>query len=198
MSAVAARRRLTPAEFVEWELGQEEKHEYHRGEVFLMAGGTEPHARIITNTLLALSASLRGRDCFVYTDALGVRVEAEDLFTYPDLSVVCGEPQFFDAKRTRLLNPTALVEVLSPSTADYDRTTKARFYRQVPSLQAYVLVSQDAPAVDVLTPDGDGWHLAPDRDGRIEVGPLGVALDLAALYDGVAFPDARARPAPRP
>ena len=198
MPALATHRRLTPAEFVEWELRQEEKHEYHRGEVFLMAGGTEPRARIISNALFALRLALRGGDCFVYPETLGVRVEAEDLFTYPDLSVVCGEPQFFDAKRTRLLNPTALVEVLSPSTADTNRTTKARFYRQVPSLQAYVLLNQEAPAVDVLTPDGDGWHLAPDRDGRIEIGPLGVTLDLAALYDGVAFPDAPARPAPRP
>ena len=198
MPAAAARRRFTPAEFVEWELRQEERHEYHRGEVSLMAGGTEQHARLISNALFELRLALRGGDCFVYPDALGVRVEAEDLFTYPDLSVVCGEPQFFDANRTRLLNPTVLVEALSPSTGDYDRTATARFYRRVPSLQAYVLLSHDVPAVDVLTPDGDGWHLAPDRDGRAEIRPLGVALDLAALYDGVVFPDTPGRPAPRP
>lgn len=120
-------------------------------------------------------------------------------FTYPDLSVVCGEPAFFDEGRTKLLNPTALVEVLSPSTESYDRTTKARFYRQIPSLQAYVLLSQDAPAVDVLARDGDGWHLSTERDGRVEIGPLGVTLDVSALYAGVDAPDPATldRPSPR-
>ena len=178
--SVAPRLRLSPDEFLAWELRQEERHEYHRGEVFAMAGGTERHARLITNALLTLSAALDGRDCVVYTDALGLRVEAEDLFTYPDLSVVCGEARFYDAKRTRLLNPTALIEVLSPSTAEYDRTTKARFYRQIPELRAYVLISQDARAVDVLTRAGEGWHLDTERDGRVEIGPLDVTLDRAA------------------
>lgn len=205
--AVAPRLHLSPDEFLDWELRQDEKHEYHRGEVFLlnrgpdgMAGGTETHARIIGNLYLALRLALRDRGCTVYTDALGVRVEAEDLFTYPDLSVVCGEATFYDDRRTRLLNPTALVEVLSPSTEGYDRTTKSRFYRQIPSLEAYVVVSQDGPAVDVLVRDGDGWRLhSEDAEGRVAVSPLDVALDLAEVYEGVTFPDPAAldRPAPR-
>lgn len=185
----APRLRLSPDAFLDWERGQDARHEYYRGEVFAMAGGSEPHARIITNTLLALARALDGRDCVVYTGALGVRVEAEDLFTYPDLSVVCGQAAFYDAKRTKLLNPAILVEVLSPSTADYDRTSKARFYRQIPSLEAYVLVSQDARAVDVLTRDGDGWRLTTERDGQVEIAPLGVTLALDALYCGVQPPD---------
>lgn len=195
MSA-APRLRMTPDEFVAWELRQEAKHEYHRGVVFPMnrepdgmAGGTETHARIIGNAYFALRLALRGGGCSVYTDALSVRIEAEDLFTYPDLSVVCGEARFFDERRTQVLNPTVLVEVFSPSTASYDRTTKARFYRQIASLQAYVTVSADGPAVDVLTRQADGWASTTEAGGRVALGPLGVSLDLAALYDGVAFPD---------
>ena len=201
--SVALGLRMTPDEFVAWELRQEGKHEYHRGEVFGMAGGTETRARIIGNAYFALRLALRGGPCTVYTDALSVRVEAEDLFTYPDLSVVCGEAAFYDERRTQLVNPTALVptalvEVLSPSTATYDRTTKARFCRAVPSLRAYVLVNQDGPAVDVYARDGDGWRLASDRDGRIDLDPLGVSLALGDLYEGVAFPppESRTRPAP--
>lgn len=198
MSA-AVQLRLTPDEYLDWELRQPERHEFYRGEVFQTAGGSEPHARIITNALLALTSALDGRDCVVYTEALGVRVEAADLFTYPDLSVVCGEAAFYDERRTRLLNPLVLVEVLSASTERYDRTTKARFYRQIPSLEAYLLISQDAPAVDVLTRDGDGWRLTTERDGAVEVGPLGATLALDAVYRGVDFPDPSTlgRPAPR-
>ena len=196
MSA-AQRLALSPSAFLDWEAGQDERHEYHRGEVFAMAGGTETHARIITNTLIAFSAALKGRGCTVYTDALRVRVEAEDLFTYPDLSVVCGPGTFYDAKRTTLLNPVVLVEVLSPSTETYDRTAKLRFYRQIPGLQAVLLVAQDAPTVDIVARAGDGWGLSTEADGGVEVAALGVRLALADLYDGVAFPDVPLHPGRR-
>ena len=135
MSA-APRLRLTPDEYLAWEARQDEKHEYYRGEVFAMAGGTEPHATIITNTLVLLNDAARPRGCRVYSDALRVRIDAADLYTYPDLSVVCGAARFSDARRTTLLNPLVLVEVLSPSTETYDRTTKWGFYSQIPSLPA--------------------------------------------------------------
>ncbi|HEX9953561.1 MAG TPA: Uma2 family endonuclease [Rubricoccaceae bacterium] len=196
MSA-AARLALSPSAFLDWEAEQEERHEYHRGEVFAMAVGTETHARIITNTLIALSAALKGRGCTVYTDALRVRVEAEDLFTYPDLSVVCGPGQFYDTKRTTLLNPIVLVEVLSPSTETYDRTAKLRFYRQIPGLQAVLLVAQDGPAVDIVARAGDGWGLSTEAGGEVEVAALGVRLALGDLYDGVAFPDVPLHPGQR-
>ena len=206
MSA-APRLKMSPEAFAEWELRQETRHEYHRGEIFPrlrgepdgMAGGTEPHARIISNAHFELRLVLRDRGCFVYTDALSVRVEAEDLFTYPDLSVVCGEPQFFDPAKTQLLNPTVLVEVLPTSRASRGQTTKWRFYRQVPSLQAYLMVSQDRPAVDFYVLEGGTWRVGSDQDGRVEIAPLGVALDLEVVYDGVELPDPASfdRPVPR-
>ncbi len=196
----ATRLTLTPAAYLAWEEAQEAKHEYYRGEVFAMAGGTETHARIISNLHLALRLALRGSDCMTYTDALRVHVEAHELYTYPDISVVCGEAAFIDERRTSLLNPVVLVEVLSPSTESYDRTAKGRFYRSIPSLQVYVVVSQDTPGVDVLTRTDEGWLLrTEEEDGRVALPPLGVTLDLADLYDGVTFPDQSEldRPAPR-
>ncbi len=184
------RPKLSPEAYLEWEAGQDAKHEYYRGEVFLMAGGTETHARIITNLVVLLSNALRGGGCTVYTEALSIHVEAHDLYTYPDLSVVCGEAAFADERRTRLLNPAVLAEVLSPSSERYDRTAKGRFYRSIPSLEGYVVVSQDAPGVDVLTRTDDGWLLRSESaDGHVALPPLGVTLALAELYDGVTFPD---------
>src|SRR5690606_9678042 len=137
-AAPAARLHMTEEEYLAWEERQEEKHEWYNGEVFPMnrepdgphgmAGGTESHARIISNLVVRLSNALAGKGCTVYTDALHVHVEAAGLFTYPDLSIVCGEPQFLSTRRTSLVNPTVLVEVLSPSTERYDRTTKRQFY----------------------------------------------------------------------
>ena len=196
MSA-AQRLALSPSAFLDWEAEQDERHEYHRGEVFAMAGGTETHARIIGNLHVALSAALKGRGFTVYTAALRVRVEAENLFTYPDLSVVCGPGTFYDAKRTTLLNPVVLVEVLSPSPETYGRTAKLRFYRQIPDLKAVLLVAQDAPAVDIVARVGDGWSLATEADVGVEVAALGVRLALADLYDGVAFPDVPLHPGRR-
>ena len=196
MSA-APRVALSPSTFLDWEGEQGERHEYHRGDVFAMAGGTEPPARIITNCVLALSAALKDRGCTVYTDALRVRIESEDLFTYPDLSVVCGPGQFYDLKRTTLLDPMLLVEVLSLSTETYDRTTKLRFYRQIPGLAAVLLVAQDAPAVDVVARDGDGWRITTENGGAVDVAPLGVTLSLAGLYDGVEFSAETGRPRAR-
>ena len=196
MSA-ASRLALSPSAFLDWEAAQDERHEYHRGDVFAMAGGTEPHARIIGNLYLALRLALKGRGCTVYTDALRVRVEAEDLFTYPDLSVVCGPGQFYDLKRTTLLDPMLLVEVLSPSTETYDRTTKLRFYRQIPGLATVLLVAQDAPAVDVVARDGDGWRITTESGGEVTVEALGIRLALADLYDGVEFSGENDRPSVR-
>jgi Uma2 family endonuclease len=197
----ASRLTLSPDEYLDWEARQDAKHEFYRGEVFAMAGGTETHARIISNMHLALRLALRGGDCVTYTDALRVHVEAHGLYTYPDLSVVCGEATFIDERRTSLLNPVVLVEVLSPSTEVYDRTTKMRFYRSIPSLETYVLVSQDLRGVDVLTRTDEGWLLrTEDETGRIALPPLGVTLDLTDLYDGVTFPEPGEldRPSPRP
>ena len=189
---------MTSDEFLDWEARQEEKHEFYRGEVFAMAGGTESHATIITNSLVLLNAAARPRGCRVFSDALRVRIDAVDLYTYPDLSVVCGDARFSDARRTTLLNPLVLVEVLSPSTENYDRTTKWGFYAQIPSLQAYVIVSQDSPAVDVYARDGDGWRVARASEGEAYIPALDVALSLDELYDGVTFPGPGERTRPTP
>ena len=189
LMSAAPRLRLTPDEYLDWEARQEDKHEYHRGEVFAMAGGSATHARIIGNTYALLRSAARVRGCEAFTEAMRVRVDAADLYTYPDLSVVCGEPQFANDREAELLNPLVLVEVLSPSTEAYDRTTKWDFYAQIGSLTTYVLISQSAPRVDVCTRDVDGWRVVRTTGGSALIPALDTALDLAEVYDGVVFPE---------
>ena len=112
---------LTPQEYLARERQAETKSEYLRGEVFAMSGASRGHNLIATNVAGELRQRLRERDCEVYQGDMRVKVSPTGLYTYPDVTVVCGEPEFEDADVDTLLNPKVLVEVLSPSTADYDR-----------------------------------------------------------------------------
>lgn len=161
-----------------------------------MAGGSATRARVIGNTFSVLRAAVHSRGCEVFTEAMRVRVEAADLYTY--LSVVCGEALFADSREMDLVNPLVLVEVLSPSTESYDRTAKWGLYAQIPSLQAYVLIAQDLPSVDVYTRDGDGWRVVQSATGEASIPAIHAVLPLAALYDGVAFPGPGERTRPTP
>ena len=184
MPAVAARTlTFAPDEYVAWEAGQLERHEYHFGEVFPMPGGTFEHARLIMALGAALVSALRGSDCLVLSEAMRVEVLPDLQFVYPDVTVVCGEPALRDATETTLQNPTVLCEVLSPTTARYDRGEKFALYRGVPSVQAVVYVDPDARTVEVRQRTAAGWAVAPPvREGTVEIGALGVALAIEALF----------------
>ena len=140
--------KMTPEEYLETERKAETKSEYFAGEVFAMAGAGESHNVIVANVIIGLGTQLRGRPCKVYPSDMRVQVAPTGLFTYPDVVVVCGEPKFLDEKRDTLLNPTLLVEVLSDSTEAYDRGQKFEHYRQIESLQEYVLISPAAPKLE--------------------------------------------------
>jgi Uma2 family endonuclease len=161
-----------------------------------MSGGTLNHARVQRNILTALHAQLRGRPCEVFGSELMVRVDATGLHTYPDVSALCGKPQMEGERDLILLNPTVLVEVLSPSTERYDRGEKFEHYRQIPSLQEYVLVSQDwmhAERFARESEDGAHWAFtdASGPDGAIELPSIGCVLRLREVYEWVDVPARR-------
>src|SRR5947208_1973079 len=116
--------RITPEEYLEAERAAEFKHEYYDGHMYAMAGGTLVHSLIIGNTTHALHEALKGRDCLVLPTELRLRVSYAGLYTYPDILVICGEPQFADNHADMILNPKLIVEVLSPSTEGHDRGFK--------------------------------------------------------------------------
>lgn len=195
--AAIGKPRLTPQEYLARERCAETKSEYLRGEVFAMSGASRQHNLIAVNTSRELSQQLRQRECEVYQADMRVKISATGLYTYPDVTVACGKPEFEDAHVDTLLNPTVLVEVLSPSTADYDRGGKFTHYRRLPSLREYVLISQDRPLVEHYVRQGeDEWLLTEYRslEQSLQLPSVDCQLPLVEIYFKVSFPPEGAVP----
>jgi Uma2 family endonuclease len=183
--ALQAQPYITPEEYLALERQAEYKSEYLNGEIFAMSGASRGHNLISINISAALHGQLREHPCEVYGSDMRVRVSPTGLYTYPDVVVVYGEPQFADAQLDTLLNPTLIVEVLSPSTEDYDRGTKFEHYRTLTSLQEYLLVAQDRCHVVHYTRQADNtWVLAETtrRDDQIFLPSVACHLSLAEVY----------------
>ena len=181
---------ITPEQYLERERQAETKSEYFAGEIFAMPGGSPEHSLISGNALGALWSQLRESPCTPYNSDLKVRA-TEELYTYPDVTVVCGEAQFAGEEREVLLNPTLIIEVLSPTTEAWDRGGKFEQYRQRESLQEYVLIAQDRPHVERFARQANGQWLLTDVNGLeaiLTLPSIGGELALAEVYRKVAFP----------
>jgi Uma2 family endonuclease len=182
---------LTPEQYLEIERNAERKSEYWNGEMFAMAGATAPHNLVASNTSGLAHAQLRSKPCRVYHSDMRVRVLATGLNTYPDVVIVCGEQLFLDGLRDTLLNPKAIVEVLSPSTEAYDRGRKFGHYRQIESLEQYLLLSQDRMQAELFSRQPSGqWLLAfaTHPEEFVDLSSVGCKLSLAECYEKVDFP----------
>ena len=180
-------QKMTPEEYLEWEAKQEFRHEYVDGEILAMTGGTLPHVKIYLNFYRALYPHLRQRGCEAYVSDAKVQASKNSRYFYPDLVVTC-DPDDLKA-RDFIQNPKVIVEVLSPSTASYDRTKKLKYYRQIPSLQEYVLVDSEEIVVEVYRRgEGKMWLYYEYEAGEtiaLESIEFECAIDL--LYEGVIF-----------
>jgi Uma2 family endonuclease len=177
------RETMTEEEYLAFERASETKHEYLRGEIFAMAGASLTHATILGNTQASLHQQLRGR-CRVVSNDLRVKISARGLYTYPDIVVVCNRPQLADNQFDTLLNPTILIEVLSPSTEAYDRGKKFGHYRTLDSLQEYLLIAHDAPLIEHFVRQDDGtWRFAAASglEASIALPSVGCTLELADI-----------------
>ena len=178
---------MTPEDYLEFERASEIKHEYFGGEVFAMSGASANHSTIAGNAFASLHAQLRRQPCRVYQNDMRVKTRSV-LYTYPDVSVVCGEPQFEDRVVDTLLNPTLIIEVLSPSTERYDRGKKFQHYRTIESLQEYVLIAQDSVLVErYLRQPNNEWLLSEfaGMDAVLELPSIRCRLALADMYEKV-------------
>jgi Uma2 family endonuclease len=181
-------RWITPEEYLEAERRAEEKSEYFDGEIYAMSGASLRHNRLVANLVGTLHSQLRGGPCAALPSDMRVRVPATGLYTYPDVSVVCGEPQLEDAHMDILLNPVVLIEVLSESTEGYDRGRKFEHYRRIASLQEYVLVSQKQPRVEGYRRQGEREWLLTEAVGleeSVELPSVRCVLSLAEVYERV-------------
>ncbi|MGB9182213.1 MAG: Uma2 family endonuclease [Pyrinomonadaceae bacterium] len=182
---------LTPEEYLAIERKAEYKNEYLDGAVVAMTGASRKHNLITLNIAREISRQLRGRPCEAYANDMRVRVPSTRLYTYPDVAVVCGEPQFEDDFVDTLLNPTLIVEVLSESTEAYDRGKKFGLYRTIESLAEYLLVAQDEYRIEQYVKQPDGrWLLSDYRtlDDVVELTSIQCQLALQEVYDKVALP----------
>jgi Uma2 family endonuclease len=190
MSAIQ-RPRLTLPDYDARERRNDFRSEFYNGQMFAMAGGSAVHSLIKTNAARELSSALKGKPCTAYDSDLRILIEATGLYTYPDLSIICGEIQFDGKLSNTAVNPTLLLEVLSESTEAYDRGKKFDHCRQIPTLREYVLVAQDRPHLERFQRNADDtWTLTvvSGLDRSITFPSVGVIVALAEIYHKVQFP----------
>lgn len=173
--------RLTEAEYLRVDRTAACKSQFLDGEMFAMAGGTIEHGLIATNLARELGNRLKGRPCIPFNSDVRIKVEATGLYTYPDLSVICGPIQRAEDADDTATNPTVLVEVLSESTEAYDRGGKFAHYRQIPSLREYLLVSQKEARIEKFTLESEGRWTFNEAAG------LGAILPLASLKTEISL-----------
>ena len=191
MTSAFPLHRYTYQDYVWLEVDSPIRHEFLAGEIVAMAGGTPEHAAMAAEVIRQLGDQLLGGRCRVFTSDLGVRVMATGLATYPDASVVCGPAQRDPEKQTNVTNPRVLVEVTSNGTEDYDRGEKLEHYKQIPTLDAVVIVSHREPRVEVWSraPDSTTWsRTEAGATSKALVPALGCTLDVDAIWRAAAEP----------
>ncbi len=173
------------------------RHEYYRGRILAMAGGTYDHALIITNASGELRTLLKGGTCDVIAIELRLAADPDSHYTYPDVLVICGEPVFQQGRKHTVMNPVVIIEVLSPSTEAVDRGRKFADYRKLPTLREYVMISQYEPRVEVYRLGLAGqWTLFEyfGLDMKVQFESLGVELPMSEIYRRVNFEQTGAEP----
>ena len=187
MSAVLEKNRYTAEDYLKLERSASSKSEFHDGQIFAMTGASRKHNLVSGNIYRELSLQLKKHPCEAYINDMRVKAAQANSYHYPDIAVVCGTPQFEDAQVDTLLNPTLLVEVLSPSTEAYDRGGKFAHYRKIDTLREYILVVQDQPSMERYVRQGDVWILteAEGLEASVELESIDCVLSLREVYDKV-------------
>ena len=187
MSAVLEKNRYTTEDYLTLERSASYKSEFHDGQIVAMTGASRKHNLVSGNIYRELSLQLKKRPCEAYINDMRVKAAQANSYHYPDIAVVCGTPQFEDAQVDTLLNPTLLVEVLSPSTEAYDRGGKFAHYRNIGSLQEYLLVAQDQSGIERYVRQGDVWILteAEGLEASVPLESIDCVLSLREVYEKV-------------
>jgi Uma2 family endonuclease len=188
-------RRISPEVYLAIEDSSESRNELVNGVVVAMSGNTYPHLLIVGNLVLELNGRLRGKSCRMLSNDLRVKVELTGDYFYPDLVGVCGPPVFDQQSSITLVNPTLLIEVLSPSTEAYDRGQKFLHYQQIPTLKEYVLVTQEEARVERYTRgENSAWtyKMVSGLEATASFASIDCAVSLAEIYRDVTFGEQQA------
>ena len=178
-------------EYIAIEEANDIKYEYRNGSIYAMAGGTLNHGFICGNIYSGIKVSLRakGKKCTAMNSELKLRIEVKNSYVYPDTMVVCGDIETSDRKPDAVTNPTVIVEVLSKSTAAYDRGDKFYLYRQIESLREYVLIEQEKAEIEVYSKKGDLWQITrfSGLDTELFLSSINIKLSLSEIYEDAIF-----------
>lgn len=175
-------------EYLEQERKAQSKSEYYKGEIFAMAGAKRNHNLLVTNLCREISSALGEKPCEVYPSDMRVQNKVDQFYTYPDVTIVCGKPEFLNETEDVLLNPQILIEILSDSTEKYDRGAKFALYRNIPSVQEYILVSTNEMKLESFQRNGSDWIFRESIQGEgFRLQSLDVVLNLEEVYKKVEF-----------
>ncbi|MBP7284152.1 MAG: Uma2 family endonuclease [Leptospiraceae bacterium] len=191
-----ARKLFTEEEYLNLEREAPYKSEYYKGEIFAMAGARRKHNLLVTNLCREISIILKDKPCEVYPSDMRVKNKVDRFYTYPDVSIVCGQPEFLDDNEDTLTNPIVLIEVLSTSTEKYDRGAKFALYRNIPSVQEYILVSSEEKKIESFFRKGEEWIFRESKSestNNFHLQSMEVELSLEAIYEKVELPPKRLR-----
>lgn len=182
------KQKFTIEEYLEMEESAVEKYEYYKGEIFAMSGAKIPHNRISGNVYAGLHQKLKGKNCRPYGSDQRIHIEANTLFTYPDISVVCGEVVTLNNDNWNILNPVVIIEILSPSTKNYDRGEKFMLYREITTLREYILIDSESIHIEAFRlNDIQRWELEEYNaiEDHLYIKVINEIVPLAEIYDDV-------------
>ena len=176
----------TIEEYLEMENAALEKHEYYKGEIFAMSGASARHNVISSNLIISLGISLKGKSCQPYGSDMRIHIPENSLFTYPDISIICGDVTISDEDENTAIGPTVIIEILSPSTRNYDRGEKFMLYRAIPALKNYILVDSESVHVEHFAINKEGlWQLKEYNkiNEEIFIETLNISLPMKEVYE---------------
>ena len=181
----------TIAEYLEMEKAADVKHEFYQGEIFAMAGAGARHNVIASNLMGELYINLKGKPCRPFGSDLRVHIPENMLFTYPDISIICGDITSSKEDEDTAILPIVLIEILSPSTKDYDRGGKFKLYRDIPSLKEYILIDSDAINIEAFRLNAGGhWELEEYKTlaETLSIKAVDVGISIEDIYNGTKLP----------
>jgi len=182
------KQKFTIEEYLAMEETSTEKHEYYKGEIFAMSGPKVPHVAIAGNLFTELGIKLKGKKCRPYGSDMRIHIEANTLFTYPDISIICGELETLNDDNWNVLNPAVIVEILSPSTRNYDRGEKFKLYRDIPTLKEYILVDSESVHIEIFRlNESNHWELEEYKAIKetLYIRTINANILIADIYEGV-------------
>ncbi len=177
-------------EYLEMERASQEKHELHHGTIITMTGASLKHNQIVRNLIGNIHPYLKGKSCSVFPSDLRTKILTKDSFTYPDVTIICGEPELMDDHFDTLLNPSVIIEVLSPSTEKHDKGFKFFYYMQIPSLKEYIMISSTGINIHISRKQNDAsWKFEEITDpaASLFINTIEQNIPMGDIYDEVRF-----------